>query len=102
RSRMSPLSAMARPLTARMRSRRMSQLLGLQGKYKIQLGTMNIDNVNGLALVTGPYVLKLNGKDVTAESKGALTLLMEKQKGTGWVIAHMHRSIGEIDVSANR
>src|SRR5262249_7055177 len=36
-------------------AKNLGRLVGKQGKYQLQLGTMDISNVNGLALVTGSY-----------------------------------------------
>lgn len=73
-------------------SQSLDKLVGNQGKHYLALGTMDISNVNGLGLVTGPYVLKLKGENGVVETKGAVTFLLENQKGYGWVVTHIHRS----------
>jgi ketosteroid isomerase-like protein len=71
-------------------SQALNKLVGSNGKYQLTLGAMNVANVNGLALVTGPCVLK----DKTADTQlnGAVTILLENQGKKKWVITHMHRS----------
>ncbi len=75
------------------------QLFELRGKYQFQLGSMDIANVNGLALATGPYVLKLQGEDGAVQMKGAVTFLLEKEGKKTWKITHMHRSTQELSVN---
>jgi ketosteroid isomerase-like protein len=70
----------------------LNNLVGKQGKYNISLGSLDVANVNGLALATGPYVLKLKGESATASLKGAVTILLEYQGKKKWVITHIHRS----------
>jgi hypothetical protein len=74
---------------------RLNRVMGLQGKYQITLGALNIANVNGLALVTGPYTVHVKGRSASAKGKGAVTFLLEYQAKKNWVITHIHRSLSE-------
>ena len=53
--------------------------------------------MNGLALCTGPFSLKLKGSQEEVKLKGAVTFVLEYQNKKKWVIDHIHRSIGEIE-----
>jgi hypothetical protein len=86
-------------------SARFNQLMGQQGKYQFTLGDLNIANVNGLALATGPYTLRHHGRSGSVVNEGAVTFLVEAQvkknilgqqegKKT-WVIVHIHRSLSQ-------
>jgi hypothetical protein len=71
-------------------------LLGQRDKYRIQLDTMSIANVNGLALATGPYTARLRYGDHAIAFQGAVTFLMEKEGRRHWKITHLHRSTAAI------
>ena len=66
----------------------LSKLGAQQGSYQFIMGTMDISNVNGLALATGPCSLRRNGKQYA----GTGSFLLENYKGYGWVITHIHLS----------
>jgi hypothetical protein len=67
----------------------LSKLGAHQGHYQFILGTMDIANVNGLGLATGPYTMRHpDNKTVT----GSATFLLENHKGVGWVITHINLS----------
>jgi ketosteroid isomerase-like protein len=76
-------------------STRLNNIMGLQGKYKFAVSSLNVANVNGLALVTGTYTASLRGKSSAAASKGAVMFLLENKGKKAWIITHIHRSIGE-------
>jgi hypothetical protein len=71
-------------------SQALGKLVGSNGKYQLTMGVLNVANVNGLALVTGPCILKDKTSD--AQLTGAVSILLENQGKKKWVIAHMHRS----------
>jgi hypothetical protein len=73
-------------------SQALNKLVGSMGKYQITLGALSVANVNGLALATGPIVLKEKEGTGTAEMKGAVSILLENQGRKRWIITHMHRS----------
>ena len=76
---------------------RLNKLIANHDKYELTIGALDVANVNGLALCTGPYSLKVKGKQASADLKGALTFLLEYQNKKKWMIVHLHRSIGEIE-----
>lgn len=76
-------------------------LLGQREKYLIQLGTMSIANVNGLALATGPYTARLRYGDHSIAFQGAVTFLMEKEGRRHWRITHLHRSTAAVRAERN-
>lgn len=68
------------------------RLLGQRDKYLLQLGTMSIKDVHGVALAIGPYTLRPRAGDHALALRGTVTFVMEKEGRRGWFIAHIHRS----------
>jgi hypothetical protein len=66
----------------------LSRLGAHVGHYQFIMGSMDIANVNGLGLATGPYSTRRPDKTIT----GSATFLLENQKGVGWVITHINLS----------
>jgi hypothetical protein len=73
-------------------SQALGKLVGSNGKYQLMLGALDVANVNGLALVTGPCTLKDKAGESTTQINGAVTILLENQGKKKWVITHIHRS----------
>jgi ketosteroid isomerase-like protein len=74
-----------------------NDLVGLQGKYQFQLGAMDISSIHEVTVACGPYTLKVKGDDAAVSLKGAVSFVLDKQKGAGWTIAHMHRSTASVE-----
>jgi ketosteroid isomerase-like protein len=75
----------------------LNKLIAEHDKYEFALGALDTSNVNGLALCTGPYSLRIKGTQESLKVKGAITVLLEYQNKKRWAIVHIHRSIGEIE-----
>jgi ketosteroid isomerase-like protein len=78
---------------------KLNELMGLQGKYQFKLGVLDVANVNGVALVTGPYTVSVKGRSGSASGRGAVTFLLENQARRRWVIVHINRCLREGEVT---
>jgi hypothetical protein len=70
-------------------SQALDKLVGSKGKYQLTVGVLNVANVNGLALATGPCILKDKASD--AQLSGAVSILLENQGRRRWMVTHLHR-----------
>jgi ketosteroid isomerase-like protein len=73
-------------------SQALNKLVGSKGKYQLTMGVLNVANINGLALATGPCILKDKEAGGTKDMNGAVSILLENQGKKKWIITHIHRS----------